>query len=93
MDFFSQIEASFGVFIFYAIALGLLIMLFTFFVNIIRGVVTFALGIAMAYYLFMATPSTKTTMDNYMKNLFSSISGGTINIDSDKILNKIKSAI
>lgn len=78
MDLLSNIEVSFGVFSVYAMIVGLVVMLFTFFVNFVRGIAMTILGISLLYYSFIATPQVKIEMDNYMKNLVTSVSGGTV---------------
>jgi hypothetical protein len=69
---------EFGPFVIYALILGVGVMSFTFFVNLARGFIVTVLGLAMAYYLVIADASTKDSMDIYMKNLFTSISGGDL---------------
>ena len=48
-----------------------------------------SLGIGLAYYILVASPDMKKSMDNYMKNLFSSIKGGNVVSSSSSLVNGI----
>jgi hypothetical protein len=78
-----------GPFVYYSLGIGVLILGITFFVNLVRGIVLTSLGIGLAYYMLVASPDMKIDMDNYMKNLYTSIKGGNIISSSSSLVNGI----
>jgi len=75
-----------GPFVYYSLAVGIAVIGLTFFVNLLRGLVLTLLGVSLAYYLFMADSASKIKMDNYMINVFKSVSGENLLKTGENIL-------
>lgn len=88
----NQITGSMGPFILYGGLLVVALLIATYFINTFRGIVITAFILASGYYVFLASPDERKSMDLYAKNVYQSIIGKNIDKASKAMESKIKKA-
>lgn len=66
MNIFSEI----GPFFYLVLGLSIFIISITMFVNFVRGITILIATLSIGYYILIASPSTKKTMDNYANRIY-----------------------
>jgi len=80
----------FDPFVLLLIGASLSIISFTMFVNFVRGVAIIAASIGLIYYFAIATPEDKEYLNEYSKNLYSSVKNQK---DLIQKINEVKTSI